>query len=503
MSAAVTWDDAVALLEPVHEALEALDANDATQAIASELREGLTRLARVSAPTTELLPSLSRTSQLVMTLVVAGLWPVEHLSALRPAFSQCAGAGYDSNWCNLPLPAASAWTTFRAAHRRPRVNILPAFCEEEPAAEIPAATPAPEGVEVDYSLVSVRTVSELGKDAAEQCLDDLTMRGHHRVERPNSESDGEEQHILTLGDAFCVVGQSAPEHLEAWWTEQGTRDPYQAFAVTYALSVCAGTQQFERLGRCVEQLDPLDWEAARCVADALHVVERPDRKALVEHWLRSPHPVQRATALELGTRRLETQPWLEAPACCLWLTDPNPTVARASLRGLARASSLPEGIVPQLHQMMLGSLGPDVALEAGRCLALCGSRAPYVALRQDGRALEAWGERALEVLVWFGAAEDAGILAQILKRNPQTAYSLDAVARFGFVETYAYLLHALSQQELEEDAIAALTTLLGPLPEDEDALQPNAWKNHLKRQQVKPGARYRLGKPWEDRKSVV
>lgn len=492
------WDDAIAALEPVHESLEELSGHGSWASLVDELRTCLVAVARAPRPSIELYPSLARATQLTTTLVVAGVWPQDRVEALRPTFNACVGSG-GGEWAGERGAQADSWMGFRASRKRPRVNALPPFCEPEPQYHIHTDSAEVSGVVVDYSVVEALPVEALGSELVEQCLEDLSLVSRHRWERFLSESGNEEHTMLRLGDAFCVVGEAAPRHLRAWWQNQAARDPYHSFAIGYALGVCAGAQHLELLRACLEELDPTDSESGPCAADALQLITRRERRPLVEHWRSASHPVIRAVALELGTRRLDGPPWLSVEEVGSSLADPNPPVVLAALRGLARLGTLPEGLVPQVHQLMLGPLGQDVAVEAARCFALCGRAAPFIALRQDGRAYAAWGERVLEVLVWFGSTEDLGLLQHLLKRAPQTAYTLDAVARFGVVETYAYLLHALEQEELAADALNGLITLLGPLPEDTDPLLVTTWQAQLKRVKPKPGVRYRRGQPWQPR----
>ncbi|MGE0322231.1 MAG: hypothetical protein AB7K71_00355 [Polyangiaceae bacterium] len=492
------WDEAIAALEPLHEALEELNGHGSWASLVEELRTCLVAVARAPAPSSDLHPSLARATQLTTTLVVSGVWSRERVEALRPAFNACVGRD-GGEWAAERSAQADSWMGFRASRRRPRVNVLPPFCEPEPAYDIPADPIEFSGLVVDHSVVEALPVEALGSELVEQCLEDLSLVGRHRWERFLSESGNEEQTLLRLGDAFCVVGEAAPRHLRAWWQDHAGSDPYQAFAIAYALGVCAGAQHLELLRSCLEELHPTDSQSSCRAADALQLVARPERRPLVEHWRLASHPVIRATALELGTRRLDGPAWLSVEEVGASLADPNPPVVLAALRGLARLGAVPEGLVPQVHQLMLGPLGEDVAVEAARCFALCGRTAPLIALRQDGRAYAAWGERTLEVLVWFGSTEDLGLLQHLLKRAPQSAYTLDAVARFGVVETYAYLLHALEQEELADDALKGLVTLLGPLPADAEPLQVTTWQAQLKRVKPKSGVRYRRGQPWQPR----
>ncbi len=489
------WEEAMAALMPLHDQVEQLREHPTWAPLVDELRACLVAIARAPGPHRELHPTLARATQLAITLVAAEVSSREHLEALRPAFNASVGLSGDSV-AQLSSQADDGGS-YRASAGRPRVHALPASCAPEPTCESPVAQPEVTGVVIDTSKTGALTMDEFGAQIVERCPDDLSLIARHRWERYLTESKNEEQLMLRLGDAFSVVGEAAPRWLCAWWQRQPEEDPYRAFAVTYALSVCAGVEPLERLRSCLEELAPTDTSSARCVADALQLVARRERPLLTLRWCAASHPVVRAAALELGTRRVDGPAWLSAEEVGPHLADPNPPVVIAALRGLARHGSLPDSLTPQVHQLMLGPLGQDVAIEAARCFALCGRAAPLLALRRDERAVSAWGERALEVLVWFGEAEDRGLLERLLKRAPQSPYTLDAVARFGMIETYAYLLHALDQDALGEYAAGALATLLGPLPEAEDPLSVVSWRAQLERLKPAPGARYRWGQPWQ------
>lgn len=499
--AAETWDSATANLEALHEALDQLSATpQGATSVIDELQRCLVALARASEPTTELAHHAARAQQLVMTLVAAGLLAPIHSSALRAAYDACVGADYCAAWCESASAVTNgSWLSsgFRASRKRPRVQQLLPPPADDDGAFIRTEPRASRAVLVDYAVARTLEHHEVAERAVHSCLDDLSMLARHRLDRRLDEASNEERRILRLGDAFAVAGADAPTHLRAWWSDQtASTDPYRSFAASYALSVCAGGGMFRILGELLQDL-PADAHAdVEAAVDALELVTRPERASLVRHWQRAASPVLRAVAIDLGSRRSSKPPELEPLALCQWLVDPNPCVIVSALRGLARARHIPDELVPAVEQLLLGGVSARVAFEAARCLALCGSSRPYDVLRTDRRLLDAIGDRALELLLWFGDLNDAGLFAHILQSRPPTAYTLECAALFGIPESYAYFLHALEQEDLEDDAAGALRILLGPI--DEDLLKvPAAWKRHLRSLNLKSGVRYRWGRPWQ------
>ncbi|MGE3673189.1 MAG: hypothetical protein AB7K71_26185 [Polyangiaceae bacterium] len=493
------WADATALLEPLHEALARLHSAPSSAAVGQELNQCLLLLARASSPTPELAQHAGRAQQLVMALIAGGLLSKEHVSALRRVYDLCTGAAFDEAWCETPAATASSnWLSsgFRASRRRPRVQQLLPPPSDDDGAFMRRESPSSEQVLVDYSVSRCLEHQEIAERTAHSCLDDLAMLSRHRLERRMDEAANEERRILRLGDAFTVVGADAPTHLRSWWNDQGeSTDAYRSFAVAYALSVCAGSGMFRILGELLQTLPNDAHGDVEAAANALELVARPERNLLVAHWQRSPSPVLRAVAIDLGSRKLGKPPEIDPLALCRWLVDPSPCVLVATLRGLARARHIPSELVPNVEQLLLGGVSARVSFEAARCLALCGSVTPYHTLRTDGRLLDALGERALEVLLWFGNLEDTGLFAHILQSRPPTSYTIECAALFGVPESYAYLLHTLEQEDLEDDAKLALETLFGPIHEDL-AKDPAAWKRHIRHLGVQSGVRYRFGRPW-------
>ncbi|MCA9647543.1 MAG: hypothetical protein KC492_42935, partial [Myxococcales bacterium] len=423
-----------------------------------------------------------------------------HTAALREAYNACVGAVYATDWCEVGnVIGNQSWLAsgFRASRRRPRIQQLLPPPADDDGAFVRAEARTSRLVQVDFSVARTLEHHEVAERAVHSCLDDISMLSRHRLDRRMDESGNEEQRILRLGDAFTVAGADAPSHLRAWWWDDtASSDPYRGFAVGYALSVCSGAGIFRILGALIQDL-PADAHAeVEAVADALELVSRPEHQALIQHWQRAPSPVLRAVAIELGGRRLGKPPELEPLALCQWLVDPNPCVVVSALRGLARAQHIPPELAPAVEQLLLGGVSGRVSFEAARCLALCGSAAPYLVLRSDGRLLDAIGERALELLLWFGDLNDAGLFSHILQSRPPTAYTLECAALFGIPESYAYLLHALEQEDLEDDAANALQVLLGPIHEDLAKI-PSAWKRHLRQLNLQSGVRYRWGRPWQ------
>src|SRR6185437_5360115 len=108
----------------------------------------------------------------------------------------------------------------------------------------------------------------------------------------------------------------------------------------------------------------------------------------------------------------------------------------------------------------------------------------------------ALGARGVELLVMAGDGDDIGVFEHLLASTPMTAPLLSAVARFGNVTAWSFLLHYLTAPELADAAVAALRTLFGDLVPESEAPGYMAWKRAIGEARFNPTLRYRRGRPW-------
>jgi hypothetical protein len=166
----------------------------------------------------------------------------------------------------------------------------------------------------------------------------------------------------------------------------------------------------------------------------------------------------------------------------------------AAVRAAVRICAV-KALAPEL-MACLGSPSGAVAWEAARALTLAGAREPYLEIRRGGQLAAALGAHGVEILIMTGDDSDLGAVETLLAATPMSASLLSAVARFGSVETWSFLLHHLTEPDLKDAAEGALRTLFGDLVPEADASSYSAWKHAIVEAGFDPAVRYRRGRPW-------
>ncbi len=165
-------------------------------------------------------------------------------------------------------------------------------------------------------------------------------------------------------------------------------------------------------------------------------------------------------------------------------------MARATLR-----TGTVQALAPELTDC-LDEPSCAVAWEAARALTLAGLPAAYHYVREDRGLASTLGSLGIEILIMAGDDLDVGRCETLLAKTPMTASLLSAVARFGNVTTWSFLLHHLAEPALVDAAVHALRTLFGDLVPESDATSYSAWKEAIVEADFNPALRYRRGKLW-------
>jgi hypothetical protein len=321
------------------------------------------------------------------------------------------------------------------------------------------------------------------------CADTTGMLARHRAERPMHELAKNEAELLTQIDALAISGGECVRSLVLWWRDNAD-DPWKAWATVFALASLDGIDVLQAIAREIEVLEPDMTEYVAPIAEALLVAPHPHVPDLARDLLASESPIARAIAIDVLGRRgalavEQLRPHLE---------DPHLAVVAAAVR--AHATVPPAIGVPILFKF-LAHKDPTVAWPAARQLLVWGRPEPYFEVRAGrGESLEQW---ALEVLVYAGNSSDLELFERILARAPASGAQISALARFGAPSAWAFLLHHLANEELEDAAVRALTTLFGervPVPERK---KPAAWRSAIAQAKLDPNVRYRHGEPWRPR----
>src|SRR5262249_39836528 len=133
---------------------------------------------------------------------------------------------------------------------------------------------------------------------------------------------------------------------------------------------------------------------------------------------------------------------------------------------------------------------------AARALLRFGRLEPHREVHDGGRLVSILGLRSLEILVLAGGLDDRPSLEAILRKFPVTPISLDALARFGDPTVWSFLLRALGDDDLAEDAALALTTLFGARVGFKERKNVAAWRSAIVAMRPERGVRYRRGVPF-------
>jgi len=333
-------------------------------------------------------------------------------------------------------------------------------------------------------------VHEFHASVVHHCADAVALSARHRTTLPLGCVAEVERHIERQRAAVLSLDTDCIEHIGAWWERSADAgDPAKAWSAVYLLASLGGDMASKPVQAALELLpnDGDDWMAA---AAALALASPGDPAALGEALLSSLRPAARAVGLDLLARHGA----LSQDALRGHLAREDGPVCAATVRAASRMR-----VVTALASEITACLGAPsgaVAWEAARALTVAGVQEPYFNLQAGGSLASALGARGVELLVMAGDGDDIGVFEHLLASTPMTAPLLSAVARFGNVTAWSFLLHYLTEPELADAAVAALRTLFGDLVPESEAPGYMAWKRAIGEARFNPTLRYRRGRPW-------
>ena len=322
------------------------------------------------------------------------------------------------------------------------------------------------------------------------CADALAMHARDRASAPLAAVLSAEARIRRQREAVFSLESDTLSHIAQWWEQSAeSADPWKAWAALFVIGSAGGPDLRLELLRALEQI-PADDERWMQAGEALALAPIPDGIRLGHDLVRASGETARAVGIDLLSRRQA------APADLLreQLRAVEPAVAASAARSAARAG-LVEELVPELLVSM-HSPTAAVAWEAARALTLAGVREPYLEIQGDGPLAAVLGARGAEVLVMAGEDTDIDAFEILIGGTLMTPALLSAVARFGNVTAWSFLLHYLTEPDLVDAAVAALQTLFGPLVPKAEETSFSAWKSAIAEADLSPTVRYRAGKPW-------
>ena len=193
------------------------------------------------------------------------------------------------------------------------------------------------------------------------------------------------------------------------------------------------------------------------IAEALAIQPNPQIRAGATRWLAGPSAVLVAVALEtIAPEQLTEDARLRLDR---W---DNPIVDAAIERFAMRPPV--DATRARLHRASwLDVTAPAFAYEIARARILARDLDPLLGVRQrDPRALRALGPYAMDVVALAGDGSDQDLARDLALGLPTTPGLLDAMGRAGLTSLFPRLLAALSDDDFEDEAHAALATALGP-----------------------------------------
>jgi hypothetical protein len=334
-------------------------------------------------------------------------------------------------------------------------------------------------------------VSDYHAGIVEHCADMLAMLARHRAVLPLASLAETERRIQRLREAIRALPGDAVGAARAWWERAADGDdPWKAWAAVFVLGSVEAPASTDGIRLVLERIPDDDEERWETAADALALVELPDVAAFGDELLSSPCAASRAVGLDLLSRRGA----LSVDRVRPHLGSPQPQVVASAARVAWRTGTV-EALTSELTGC-LASSSSAAAWEAARALTLAGMRGPYLEIQGGGPLAAALGARAVELLVMAGQEDDIGTLEALIAGSAMTPALLSAVARFGDVSAWSFLLHHLAEPELAGVAVQALRTLFGDLVPEADAMSFAAWKSAIAGAGFNRALRYRAGRPW-------
>jgi hypothetical protein len=325
----------------------------------------------------------------------------------------------------------------------------------------------------------------------DQCADAIAMFARQRAALPLASVPETERRIVRQRDAVLSLQGDGIGPIAAWCERSvDSADPWKTWAAVFLLGSLGGAPSRDAIRGALELLADDDEDRWAAAAEALALVVFPDPVAFAEELLSSP----RAAAQAVGLNLLSRQGTLPLDLLKRHLDRPDPPVLASAARAAARTSAARE-LAPALIAC-LDVPNRAVAWEAARALTLAGLPAAYLQLRDGQRLASTLGPLGIEILLMLGDDMDIGMCETLIAGTPMTAPLLSAVARFGNVTVWSFLLGYLAEPELVEGTVHALQTLFGDLVPEGDLASVLDWKEAIVEAEFNPALRYRRGKPW-------
>lgn len=285
----------------------------------------------------------------------------------------------------------------------------------------------------------------------------LSLGADHR-EGPHLDRPDVGRRLLAHVDALAEAGLSFAG-LQAFSDEAELDNPGALWALALLFGCLDEGGSSEAFAAWIASLDEALFVTYRGVveiADALQLAPNLELRAGATGWIEGASAPLAAVALE--TMSLD-----QIPAdLALRLDRRGEPLVLVAMERLASRS-------PQAASRARGSSAawtsighPALAHEIVRARILAQDFDPLLRLRgRDLEALGALGPYAMDVLALAGDASDGELAREIALGHPTTPGLLDAMGRAGLTSLFPRLLAAVADDEIDDEAHAALETALG------------------------------------------
>lgn len=335
--------------------------------------------------------------------------------------------------------------------------------------DAPAFHTETHGVLLDPERCEPLTVEACEQLVVTDCADRVGMLARHRWTRALSLRASREARITDQVRAIRTVPDAA-RRVQAW--ASSVDGVWEEWAAIYLL----GLEGVAWAGLAAPESS---WQSVQARAEAASLSGAP-RDTL-------------SNAVGAEVRSLAGELTAEAVAPLLQSSAPIDVAAgaRAFTRlPMADQDGLADGLLAHLD-----SEHPDVFFEIARALALRGRADGLRTVTAKPELAAALGSRAIELFVMRGGCGDLATVGSLLRTRRVTDDDLDALARFGHPEAWAYIAHFLNDQDLASSAEQALRTLFG---DRDDALPSTVatWEAVIGSLDLDAKTRLRRGRPW-------
>ncbi|MEO7330613.1 MAG: hypothetical protein ABI193_18710 [Minicystis sp.] len=342
-----------------------------------------------------------------------------------------------------------------------RVQIVPPLIERAPlaAAQDPGALAWQGEVRLAADRASGIGAARWQRQVRNGLLERAMVLGADHRRGPHGERPEVGRRLLAHIDALAEAGLSFAE-IEAFAGEAELDHPGALWVLSILFGCLDDSTAEEAFEAWVDSLDAslfLDYRAVEEIAEALRILPNPALRQGALRWAGGPSSVLRAVALEALSLDQVSDDLL------LRLSGDERPLVRAALERLFARTPRDAPRREPTRGSWIDIAAPALSYEVARARLLQRDSEPLFRLRRrESTALAALGPHALDLLALAGDGRDGALAADLVRALPGTPHLLSTMGRVGFSSLLPRLLAELDNDDLEDEAHEALSTMLGP-----------------------------------------